>query len=175
MSVKLCGSSCFWVKQMRFSALATTLLAYIQIITIPALLLAVAWCLWLRLPWARDRTEREWPHREWPSCLQLSWGHCNPSGTPRTQLIFPLPPPSLFLFLSVFTLHSHWGCGAIRKQYHKTSKINFGKKISIKEFRAPDAKYWFSENPVHWQVATKPGQMPSVHQLQTRERSLLNC
>lgn len=156
-----------------YSALAATLLAYKHRIPIPALLPAVAWCLWLQLPVADPR--------DGTGCGCLTESGCTASSSPGHAVIlqdlqelnwdFLCLPHPLFPVLSVPTVHSHWGYVAIRKHYHKTSKSNFENEVSMKEFGilAPEAKCWFTENTVHCQVATKPGLMSSVHWLQPRE------
>lgn len=133
----------------------------------------MAWCPWLQLPVAGPR--------DWTGCGCLTESGRSASSSPGDTVIlqelqelswyFLCLPPPLFLVLSVPTVHSHWGYGAIRKHYHKTSKSNFRNEVSIKEFGvlAPEAKCWFTENPIYCQVATKPGLMSSAHQVQPRE------
>lgn len=109
------------------------------------------------------------PDREWLHCLQLSWGCCNPPGAPRTQLIFPLPPSSFIP--GSFCPHSAFTLGLWCNKEELPQNLQEQNEVSIKEFGvlAPEAKCWFTENPVHCQVATKPGPMSSVHRLQPRE------
>lgn len=54
---------------------------------------------------------------------------------PKNPTDISFASPILYSWFFLSSLYSHWGCGAIGKQYRKTSKINFGKKISIKELR----------------------------------------
>lgn len=156
-----------------YSALVATLLAYKHRNPIPALLPAVAWCFWLQLPVADPG--------DGTVCGCLTESAHTAYSSPRDVVIlqelqelnwcFLCLSHPLFPVLSVPTVHSRWGYGAIRKRYHKTSKSRFGNKVPIKEFRvlAPEGKCWFTENPVHCQAATKPGLMSSAHQLQPRE------
>jgi len=135
--------------------------------SIPALLPAVAWCLWLQLP-VTDPRDGDWlwlSDGECLHCLQLSQGHSNPPGSPRTQLILPLPPsffiPSSFCHHSAFT----FGLWCNKEALPQNLQKQFRNEVSIKEMRvlAPEVKPWLTENPVHCQVTTKPGLMSSAH------------